>query len=63
MSSLWWMEPGWEETCCSYCGAKIWPMGDPDWGLCCSCYGQQLQQRHDEEERYRRDEVEKRQKP
>lgn len=36
--SLWWLQPGWTSTTCARCGAKIWPEGDPDWGLCVSCF-------------------------
>lgn len=42
--SLWWLQPGWTETLCACCGAKIWPEGDPDWGMCYSCFSASLQQ-------------------
>ena len=35
--TFWWLEPGWKETRCKNCGQKIWPEGDPDWGLCYIC--------------------------
>lgn len=35
--SLWWLHHGWTDTCCSNCGARIYPEGDPDWGLCWPC--------------------------
>jgi hypothetical protein len=38
---LWWMQPGWKETRCASCGEKIWPDGDPDWGLCLECFDAQ----------------------
>lgn len=41
----WWMQPGWTETRCGHCGAKIWPEGDPDWGLCFSCFNNDLDRR------------------
>ena len=37
MSEMWWLQPGWTETLCAQCGARIWPDGDPDWGVCLSC--------------------------
>lgn len=40
--SFWWLQPGWTETACAKCGAKIWPEGDPDWGLCWACKQQQV---------------------
>jgi len=40
--SLWWLEPGWDQQCCAQCGARIWPEGDPDWGLCLQCFDEQL---------------------
>lgn len=49
--SLWWLQPGWEETLCARCGAKIWPEGDPDWGLCFRCFSDDLNQRQQEQER------------
>jgi hypothetical protein len=36
--TFWWLQPGWTETCCSQCGAMIWPAGDPDWGVCFDCW-------------------------
>ncbi|HXF55663.1 MAG TPA: hypothetical protein VNK52_16235 [Hyphomicrobiaceae bacterium] len=43
--SLWWLHPGWTEALCSHCGQKVWPDGDPDWGLCWRCfYAQQKAQ-------------------
>lgn len=39
MSGLWWLEPGWKQTCCGMCGQNIWNSGgDPDWGLCYPCF-------------------------
>lgn len=35
--SLWWLQPGWTEASCAHCGSRIWPEGDPDWGLCWPC--------------------------
>lgn len=40
--SLWWLEPGWTDTCCARCGRKIWPEGDPDWGLCYDCFTKEI---------------------
>lgn len=40
--ALWWLQPGWTETTCTACGAKIWPEGDPDWGFCYPCFTAQL---------------------
>lgn len=55
--SLWWLQPGWTETRCAACGAKIHPEGDPDWGYCYPCFTQQLDQqqadREAEERHYR----------
>jgi hypothetical protein len=48
--TLWWLQPGWTETRCANCGAKIWPQGDPDWGLCEPCFTAQLQQQYPEEQ-------------
>lgn len=42
--TLWWLQPGWTETRCANCGSKIWPEGDPDWGLCFQCFTEQMQQ-------------------
>jgi len=36
--SLWWLEPDWTSAVCPRCGTKIWPKGDPDWGLCYDCF-------------------------
>lgn len=41
--SLWWLQPGWTDTCCMSCGAKIWPDGDPDWGYCYECFSDRQQ--------------------
>lgn len=41
--SLWWLQPGWDEATCAQCGARIWPEGDPDWGLCFGCFSAQLE--------------------
>lgn len=41
--SLWWLQPGWKDTRCAQCGARIWPEGDPDWGLCAGCFEADLQ--------------------
>jgi len=41
--SLWWLQPGWTETACSCCGEKIWPEGDPDWGMCVRCFTEKLE--------------------
>lgn len=49
----WWMREGWTETRCAHCGAKIWPDGDPDWGLCYSCFNHSLDQREREREEQR----------
>lgn len=51
--SLWWLQPGWTETCCGRCGSKIYPEGDPDWGLCWPCMQHQteMQKREAEERR------------
>ena len=44
--SLWWLQPGWTQTSCASCGAKIWPEGDPGWGYCYSCFTEQMDQQH-----------------
>ena len=36
MSDFYWFRPEWRNTRCS-CGKKIWPEGDPDWGMCYEC--------------------------
>ena len=41
--ALWWLAPGWTETLCSSCGAKIWPEGDPDCGMCVQCFTDKLE--------------------
>lgn len=51
--SLWWLQPGWTQTKCA-CGATIWPEGDPDWGACYSCFGEDLAAREAEREHYER---------
>lgn len=38
MSDLWWLQPGWTAARCAQCGEKIWPEGDPDWGVCSRCF-------------------------
>lgn len=43
--SLWWLQPGWTDTTCASCGAKIWPEGDPDWGKCFRCFTDELEAR------------------
>lgn len=50
--SLWWLQPGWTETRCACCGAKVWPDSDPDTGLCLSCFTA----RENEAEHWRREE-------
>jgi len=40
---LWWLDPSWKEARCPQCGNKIWPEGDPDWGLCYNCFGEKLE--------------------
>lgn len=49
--SLWWLQPGWTDTCCAACGSRIYPEGDPDWGLCLPCFDAQMNQQR-EAERY-----------
>ena len=51
--SLWWLQPGWTETCCAQCGARIHPEGDPDWGLCWPCKSREQNDRAAEDEYYR----------
>ena len=48
----WWLQPGWNEACCTDCGRKIWPEGDPDWGRCVECFEARL----DHEKRMREEE-------
>lgn len=50
--SLWWLEPGWKQQCCANCGRKIWPEGDPDWGLCFDCFTAQLNEQEAAEKAY-----------
>ena len=50
--SLWWLQPGWTETCCAQCGQRIWPEGDPDHGVCFSCFNVNWARDHGEEQRY-----------
>jgi hypothetical protein len=45
---LWWLEPGWTDACCCYCGARIHPEGDPDWGRCFQCFSEEMGQREAE---------------
>lgn len=54
MSNLWWLEPGWKQTCCAHCGTNIWDSGgDPDHGLCFRCWNAdfEAQQAKQEDER------------
>jgi len=46
MSNFWWLEPGWTDTPCAQCGARIWPEGDPDHGLCYQCWQAQWNAEH-----------------
>jgi hypothetical protein len=48
--TLWWLQPGWDQACCSNCGKRIWPEGDPDWGACYECFTAQLEQQYSPEE-------------
>ncbi len=48
--SLWWLQPGWTETLCGNCGAKIWPEGDPDHGLCYQCWNAKWEADHQPEQ-------------
>lgn len=43
--SLWWFDPDWKEACCARCGSRIWPEGDPDWGLCYDCFAEEQESR------------------
>lgn len=54
--TLWWLQPGWTETCCARCGARVWPDGDPDWGVCLPCFDDEQNQRA-EAEHYREQEA------
>lgn len=49
--TLWWLQPGWRETECGQCGRRIWPEGDPDWGLCCDCFTRHLEEQQQQSER------------
>lgn len=44
----WWLQEGWTAAACGRCGAKIWPEGDPDWGLCYSCFSADVDSRQHE---------------
>lgn len=64
--TLWWMQPGWTDALCGQCGQKIWPEGDPDHGVCYSCFmanelahEQQQQQESDERRRLENEEMER----
>jgi hypothetical protein len=46
MSNFWWLQPGWTETCCANCGQRIWPEGDPDWGVCYRCFTEQWERQN-----------------
>jgi hypothetical protein len=48
MSNFWWLQPDWTETQCAQCGAKIWPEGDPDHGLCWQCWNENWHAQGDE---------------
>lgn len=48
MSNLWWLQPGWTDARCACCGNKIWPEGDPDWGLCWPCKSEESRQQEEE---------------
>lgn len=50
--TLWWLQQGWTETKCAACGDKIWPAGDPDWGLCEPCFTAELEAKQQEERDY-----------
>lgn len=50
--SLWWLQPGWTETRCQCCGGKIWPEGDPDMGVCFSCYQREWNDKAQQEDAY-----------
>ena len=47
--SLWWLQEGWTEIPCAQCGSAIWPEGDPDWGLCFTCFGAHLHEQRESE--------------
>lgn len=51
--TLWWLQDGWKDACCSRCGANIWDSGgDPDHGVCFECFfeEQNEQQLREEED-------------
>lgn len=50
---MWWLQEGWTSARCGKCGDKIWPEGDPDWGLCYRCMSEDISRRSDEEQYYR----------
>lgn len=51
MSDLYWLQPGWTSALCCSCGCNIWNAGgDPDHGLCPSCWDQSYQQEHQQPE-------------
>lgn len=39
---MWWFDPEWVNARCARCGSKIWPEGDPDWGLCYACFSEKV---------------------
>ena len=43
--SFYWLEKGWKDKCCARCGKKIYPEGDPDWGLCYDCFSDDVNRR------------------
>lgn len=45
---FYWFDKSWTQAVCS-CGTKIWPEGDPDWGMCFSCMCQQHSQQQQEQ--------------
>lgn len=47
---MWWLQPGWTDAICPRCGKKIWPEGDPDWGMCYDCLNFDINRRRQEEE-------------
>lgn len=49
--TFYWLQPGWTSTRCS-CGKKIWPEGDPDWGMCYECMCASHQQEDPGPEQY-----------
>lgn len=50
--SLWWLQPGWTDACCARCGQRIYPEGDPDWGMCFQCFSEDMDRQREEEARY-----------